>query len=218
MTHFHQSLFLLSTGIHLVPVSSWTMELQGSKHVAIAGATDKRQITATFCGTAMGEFLPIQLIYGGKTARCHSRYEFPGDWSITHTPKHWSNKSTMLEYMDDIIVPYIKRVREDLGLGPEQVALGIFDHFKGQMTDEILRCLEKHNIRHVLIPTSCMAQLQPMDVSVNRAAKVFLDREFQEWYAKEIVAQLKTSDELFSHQSKWSGDETPWSQVDCENV
>ena len=68
MTHFHESLFLLSTGIHLVPVSSWTMELQGSKRVAIAGATGKRQITAVFCGTAIGEFLPIQLIYGGKTA------------------------------------------------------------------------------------------------------------------------------------------------------
>ena len=51
------------------------------------------------------------------------RYELPGDWSITHSPKHWSNESTMLEYIDDIIVPYIKRVREDLGLGPEQAAL-----------------------------------------------------------------------------------------------
>ena len=36
-------------GINIVPVSSWTMEREGSTSVAIAGATDKRQITAVFC-------------------------------------------------------------------------------------------------------------------------------------------------------------------------
>lgn len=102
----------------------------------------------------------------------------------------------MLEYVEAIIVPCIQRVREDLKLGPEQAALAIFDHFKGKMTDPVMRCLEKHNICHVLIPASCTAQLQPMDVSVNRAAKAFLEREFQEWYANEVMDQLKTSDEL----------------------
>ncbi len=33
------------TGIHYVPVSSWTMAKEGSKRVEIAGIDDKRQIT-----------------------------------------------------------------------------------------------------------------------------------------------------------------------------
>lgn len=59
------------TGIKLVPCSSWTMEKQGEKRVEMVGVNDKRQITAVFCGTLLGDFLPIQLIYKGKTNRCH---------------------------------------------------------------------------------------------------------------------------------------------------
>ena len=182
-------------GIYIVPVSSWTMEKEGSKHVAVTGATDKRQITAVFCGTAVGEFLPVQLIYAGKTKRCHPQFQFPGDWSITHAPKHWSNETTMLEYIEIIIYPYVRRVREDLGVGTKQAALAIFNYFKGQMTDKVFSCLEKYNIHSVLISASCTDKLQPIDISVNRAAKAFLQREFQDWYANEVMMQMRM-DEL----------------------
>ena len=74
------------------------------------------------------DFLPIQLIYAGKTNRCHPQFQFPSDWHITHAPKHWSNEETMLQYIDHIIVPYVENIR-DL----DTPALVIFDNFKGQM-------------------------------------------------------------------------------------
>ena len=55
------------TAIKYVPVSQWTMERVGSKRVEIAGLDDKRQITALFAESLMGDFLPIQLVYQGKT-------------------------------------------------------------------------------------------------------------------------------------------------------
>ena len=39
----------------------------------------------------------------------------------------------MLEYIDNIIVPFVERVREHLKLGKEQAALAIFDHFRCQL-------------------------------------------------------------------------------------
>ena len=62
------------TGINIVPGSSWTMELKGSKRMEIVGISDKRQITAVYCGTMAGEFLPLQLIYHGKTTACLPQY------------------------------------------------------------------------------------------------------------------------------------------------
>ena len=50
------------TAISIVPGSSWTMELKGSKRVEIVGISDKRQITAVLCGTMAGDLLPLQLI------------------------------------------------------------------------------------------------------------------------------------------------------------
>ena len=45
------------------------MAKKGVKSVAIAGSADKRSITGTFVITLNGDFLPLQLIYGGKTKR-----------------------------------------------------------------------------------------------------------------------------------------------------
>ena len=180
------------TGLNLVPVASWTMELKGSKRVEIKGLDDKRQITGVFCGTLVGEFLPIQLIYDGKTYRCHPPYPFPVDWDITHNPNHWSNEKTMLEYIDNIIVPFVDRVKKHLKLGKEQATLAIFDHFRGQLTAQVTDLLEKHNIQAVLVPACCTDRLQPLDISVNKAAKSFLRSEFQQWYSNEITQQLNS--------------------------
>ena len=64
------------TGIKIVPIDTWTMELRGFKCVELIGLQDKRQITAVFCGTLVGDFLPVQLVYKGKTNRCHTHFAF----------------------------------------------------------------------------------------------------------------------------------------------
>ncbi len=93
------------TGIKLVPVSSHTMDRQGSARVEVAGVNDKRLITALFCGSLTGDFLPLQVIYQGKTNRCHPKYKFPSDWHITHSPKHWSNETTMMATLKKLFFP-----------------------------------------------------------------------------------------------------------------
>ena len=55
------------TGIKIIPSSSWTMDISGAKRVELAGVNDKRMITAVFCGSAVGDFLPLQIIYKRKT-------------------------------------------------------------------------------------------------------------------------------------------------------
>ena len=62
------------TAIPLLPAGEWTMEKEGSRHVVVAGLGDKRQITAAFCSTMEGEFLPPQLLYEGRTERCHPSF------------------------------------------------------------------------------------------------------------------------------------------------
>ena len=42
------------------------MEQKGVKRVEIMGQNDKSQITAIFCGSLQGDFLPVQVIYQGK--------------------------------------------------------------------------------------------------------------------------------------------------------
>ena len=167
------------TGIKIVPVSSWMMEKRGAKRVEIAGVDDKRQITAVFAATPIGEFLPFQVIYQGKTPACLPKVAFLCDWDMTYTPNRWSNEQTMMTYIEKIIVPYVKQKREQLNLDNDHPALAIFDVLKGQYTEEVLKTLEDNHIERVLVPANCTDRLQPLDLSINKPVKEFLRRKFQ---------------------------------------
>ena len=183
------------TGILLVPSAQWTMDKKGRKRVPIAGHNDKRQITAVMCGALTGEMLPIQLVYKGTTKRCHPPYNFPGDWLISHSPNHWSNEGTMVEYINEVIVPYVDRKRDDLDLSCDHPAVAIFDHFKGQLTVRVTQVLEENNIHSVLIPAAFTGELQPMDISVNKVVKSFIRNKFLEWYAEQVTELFYNDDD-----------------------
>lgn len=150
-------------------------------------------ITGVFCGSLIGEFLSPQLLYGGKTDRCHPLAPFPADWDIHHNIKHWSNEVTMIRYLKNVIVPFIASTRELLGVDDTQAALAIFDCFRGQVTEQVVSVLSENNIHSVVVPPNCTDRLQPLDLTVNKMAKAFLQREFQEWYSKEISRKYDAS-------------------------
>ena len=163
------------TGIMIIPSSSWTMHEQGATRVELTGLKDKRQITAAFCGSIQGDFLLLQLIYKGTTSRCLPRYKFHVDWHITHTKNHWSTEATgctMVQYIHRIILPYVNANRES----SDDAAVVIMDNFKGQVTLAVSALLEENNIHVCLLPPNTTNKLQPMDLTVNKSARIFLRR------------------------------------------
>lgn len=153
---------------------------------------DKRLITALFCASLAGDFLPMQVIYQGKTNRCHPKFTFPTDWHITHSPRHWSNEVTMIDYIKEVVIPYISARRDYFG--DDTSAVVIMDNFKGQVTSSVQGLLEENNIHVCLLPPNTTDKLQPLDVSVNKPAKDFLKQKFEEWYTEQIVKQLEGQD------------------------
>lgn len=183
------------TGIKIVPTTTWTMERRGTKRVEVIGTSDKRQVTAVFCGTIQGVFLPLQVVYAGKTARCHPKFKFPPGWHITHAPKHWSTEETMHQYIEHVILPYVHSVREAL-FEETTPGLVIMDNFKGQVTANINSFLEENHLHVCLIPPNTTDLLQPMDVSVNKPAKSFLKNKFSAWYAEQLLEQLEANGDV----------------------
>ena len=119
------------TAIHLVPVDGWTMNKQGEKSIPISGLDDKREITVVLAVTLAGEYLPPQLLYQGKTERCHPAIEFPPEWDVWHSDNHWSNEVTMLRYTDKVLLPFVKKKRKAMGLNKIHLCLTIYDVFRG---------------------------------------------------------------------------------------
>ena len=70
------------------------------------------------------------------------------------------------------------------------------DNFRGQTVTSVNALLEEHNIHVVFLPPNTTDMLQPMDVAVNKPAKDFLKRCFEQWYYEQIANQLAESDDL----------------------
>ena len=92
----------------------------------------------------------------------------------------------MINNIAKIIIPFVKRKRRDLKKTDDQAALVIFDEFKGQVTQVCCDMLWENNILFVHVPVNFTDLLQPLDVSVNKAAKDYSTRQFQEWYSNQI--------------------------------
>ena len=95
----------------------------------------------------------------------------------------------MIQYIEKIIIPYINKVRESTGSNTP--AMIIMDNFKGQVTAAVNSLLEANSIHVCLLPPNTTDRLQPLDISVNKPAKDFLKRKFEDWYSNEIMKQLK---------------------------
>ena len=157
--------------------------------VPVAGANDKRMITATFAVTLSGSFIPIQLIYGGKTSKSLPRVDFPDSFCLSVNVKHYSNEKESLKFFNEVIVPYLDSERKRLNM-PNQHGLVVMDVFKGQMTDKVIGCLHDNSVLHEKVPANMTHYFQPLDLTVNGAAKQFMKKKFVDWYAKKVISSI----------------------------
>ena len=174
-----------------VSVGRMTMAEKNSKSVPIKGLTDKRNITLTFVISLAGEFLPMQVIYQGKTkASLPRNFVFPKGFCFTQNPKHYSNEEETLKLIDSIINPYLVQTRQQLKLPPTQKAILIWDVFWGQTTERVLSKLASLNIEIVSVRANMTHFFQPLDLTVNGQAKKFCKEKFTTWYSQEVQRQL----------------------------
>ena len=85
------------TSLSYVNTGKYTFSFKGAKDIPVIGVDDKLQITAIFAFSCTGEFLPIQLIYAGKTERRLPKYSFTPFFSVTVTENHWSKTEKSVE-------------------------------------------------------------------------------------------------------------------------
>ena len=174
------------------------MALSGSKSVTIEGSSDKRCITGTFGIMMQGEFLPMHLIYKGKTVQSFPRFKFFQGFCLSANEKHFSNRVESMKYLEAVIVPYFKKQRSIEGLDQDQKALVIMDVFTGQMTSKVLDSYKSHNICVISVPANMTKYYQRLDLTVNWEAKRFFKCKFVDWYSSQVSNQLQESKSLES--------------------
>ena len=76
------------------------------------------------------------------------------------------------------------------------------------MNDPVQNSVEAHKILVVAVPPSTTDKLQPLDLSVNKAAKIFLRDLFHHWYAELVITVLGSGEpQQSSSQHDYSSNE-----------
>ena len=151
-------------------VTTQTLQEKGSKHNGISVMTYRKSLTATIGIIFSNSLLPIQLIYGGKTAQSIPRTEFPESFSLSANLKHYSSTTESIKLIHEIILAYVERARRRLD-SEGRPALLIIDVFRRQMTQLVLDLLKENDILLARVPANMMHIFQSFDLTVNRSAK-----------------------------------------------
>ena len=106
-------------------------------------------------------------------------------------PKHYSNTLESIKIIDEVIIPYVKILSN-----PNQVALFIFDAFRGQITDEVTLHLLQNNIYFVTVFNNMTHLFQTLDLTVNEHCKKFTKNEFAKWYTQQVDNALQVGTKL----------------------
>lgn len=160
------------TAVQLVSRANRTRNIRGAKRVRMLGmGEDKAQITTTIFVTEHGDVLPYQMIFEGKTDRCHPKHVKPDDCIWTHTTSHWQSVVTYCALIEAIIVPYKNSTINDLGLDKNQVTILKHDLHFTHKDETVLALLKKHNIVPLFVPAGCTDIMQECDTVVNKPFK-----------------------------------------------
>ena len=95
--------------------------------------------------------------------------------------------------INEIILPLVKYVREELKLSSNFPALLVIDVFRDQMTKVVHNLLKDHNIFVSLVPNNMTHIFQPLDFTINSWAKTFVKEKYAVWYALQVTAGLEES-------------------------
>ena len=191
--HFDQ------TPLAFVCSPNHTLDFQGNHSIPLVGKGKKKQITGTFAISMSGSFLPMQVMYEGKTQRCLPQgIEFPEGFDVTFTPNQWSNEEKALEYVQKLIFPYIKRRKEEVKLEDNHKALLLFDVFNGQKTQAVIDLIDEYTCLPVFVPPNVTHIFQPLDLALNAKAKRFLNEKFEAWYSQEVTKLLNEGSDVYA--------------------
>ena len=136
------------------------MRKGGETNFPISSINDEQSITATFSITLDNKFLPMQLIYKGKTNESLLEVTFPEEFLLS------ANEKESLKFLYEFILSYIQE--EWKNLRPEnQKALIIYEVFCVQTTNKVFKRLGDNNILGINVPSNMTQLFQLLDLTVN---------------------------------------------------
>ena len=133
--------------------------------------------------------LPFQLIYTRKTVRALPDFTLPDGFCLVFSQEHWSNKTATIRF--DLLVYYIKKVKEEKDTLQSQKSLLAWDVFKAQSTPKVMVAPSSYGIEYVMVPKNMTHLLQPLHLRTNASFKKYQKQALSEYFTSCIMEALR---------------------------
>ncbi|KAF6740973.1 hypothetical protein DFP72DRAFT_743759, partial [Ephemerocybe angulata] len=154
------------TQVVYAPGDKMTYDKKGEKQVRVIGLEEKRAFTVVVSVASDGSVLPFQAIYKGSSKNSLPSPEAPNYNDLIGTGTrlvssrsgtYWSNQGTMRELVEDIIEPYISRIKAKLKLPEWAKCLWTIDVFSVHRSEEFRGYMKTNHPNIVLdfVPGGC---------------------------------------------------------------
>ena len=140
----------------------------------------KSAVTLVGAVTSKGKKLNTAVIAKGKTTRSLNKFHLRRSTPGLVAPKGWMTGKAMIEWVDDVVVPYARGRPMCL----------ICDDYPAHKTEAVRNHLDKHSIELLLVPSWSTGDVQPLDVGVFGPVKAKMRRL---WTNSQALGQHATN-------------------------
>ena len=85
--------------------------------------------------------LSFQLIDTRKMERSLPDFTFSDEFCLTFSQKHWINEVKTICLIEDLLVPYIRKLKQEKVLPQSQKSVLVWDTFKAQSSAKVMDTL-----------------------------------------------------------------------------
>ncbi|CAI7791476.1 unnamed protein product [Closterium sp. NIES-53] len=152
------------------------VEQTGMKSVPFRSAGyQKERVTVMLACTATGENLKPWVFFKRKTL---PKGDFPNDVVVGCQENGWMEATGVIQWLDEGVVPFLK---PKFGVQSRSAML-VLDSYRGHLTKEVKARFAALNIVPAVIPAGCTADVQLLDMSVNKSFKASVRQQYQSWF------------------------------------
>ncbi|CAI7900108.1 unnamed protein product [Closterium sp. NIES-54] len=153
------------TPLWLEMPTTTTVEETGVRSVPIKSAGyQKQRVTVMLACTADGRKLKPWVFFKHKTL---PKGDFPADVVVACHENGWMDSPGVVCWLEEGVKPFLK---PRFGRHAKSSML-VLDSYRGHLTEEVKEKLREMNCVSAIIPSGCTAEVQPLDVCINKSFK-----------------------------------------------
>jgi hypothetical protein len=156
-----------------------TINQRGARTINMCtGTDDSKRCTVALAVSASGEMLTPMVIYkGARYGRIATRElrDHPQEMKYAMQPKAWFDETTMLEWVDKVLKPYVTTA--PVGIIPNL----FLDSFKVHLLGSVADAIQGLGVELEIIPPGSTGLVQPIGDGINKPFKANMRKIYTEW-------------------------------------